>query len=292
MARKAPPIRALKEAPTMNVDQIERCKDRLSARIAELQSFNVSTVPEGNSPELSALSAAILDTLSRSFGEGTARYERFSSAAKLQFRPIAFSDNYPQRHHYQDGARKKIADSVALLIEAKRVLDEDLLELQDVSGEKETPKSQGVKSKKVFVVHGHDDAALHGLARFLEHLDLEAVILREQADQGQTIIEKFESLAKEVGYAVILLTPDDVGSANGSSQPQARARQNVLFELGFFAGRLGRGSVCLLRKGMVEIPSDLYGVVYTDLDSADGWKLRLGRELKAAGYLVDLNNCI
>lgn len=292
MARKAPPSRTSKEAPVMSVDQIQRCKDRLNERIAELQSFNVNTVPEGNSPELSALSAAILDALSRSFGEGTAKYQRFSSAATLQFRPIAFSGNYPQRHHYQEGAGKKIADSVALLLEAKRVLDEDLLELQDLSDESGTPKRPAQKSRKVFVVHGHDDAALYGLARFLERLDLEAVILREQADQGQTIIEKFESLAKEVGYAVILLTPDDIGSASGSSQPQARARQNVLFELGFFAGKLGRGCVCLLRKGAVEIPSDLYGVVYTDLDSADGWKLRLGRELKAVGYSVDLNNCI
>ncbi|MFP3335587.1 nucleotide-binding protein, partial [Pseudomonas sp. SIMBA_064] len=73
------------------------------------------------------------------------------------------------------------------------------------------PPKVAVPSRKVFVVHGHDEAALQGLARFLEKLGLEAVILREQPDQGRTIIEKFEEFSDGVGFAVVLLTPDDVG---------------------------------------------------------------------------------
>lgn len=142
-------------------------------------------------------------------------------------------------------------------------------------------------SNKVFIVHGHDEAALQGLARFLEKLSLEVIILREQPDQGQTIIEKFEQSASDVGFAVVLLTPDDVGSAVKGSAQDARARQNVIFELGYLRGKLGRGRICLLRKGDVEIPSDLSGVIYTDMDAGQGWHNKLVRELRAAGLIFD-----
>jgi hypothetical protein len=144
-------------------------------------------------------------------------------------------------------------------------------------------------SNKVFIVHGHDDAALHGLARFLEKLGLDAIILKEQPNQGRTIIEKYEACANEVGFAVVLLTPDDLGAAVTAAEQNARARQNVIFELGYFAGKLGRGRVCLLRKGDIEMPSDLFGIIYTEMDPADGWKQRLVGELKAAKLDFDAN---
>jgi hypothetical protein len=143
-------------------------------------------------------------------------------------------------------------------------------------------------SNKVFIVHGHDDAALQGLARFLEKLGLEAIVLMEQPNRGRTIIEKFEDSAGEVGFAVVLMTPDDVGGAVGHDQT-VRARQNVLFELGFFSGKLGRGRVCLIRKGDVEIPSDLFGVIYTEMDDGGGWRHKLVAELKAAKLEFDAN---
>jgi predicted nucleotide-binding protein len=149
------------------------------------------------------------------------------------------------------------------------------------------PRSAFPTTAKVFVVHGHDEAALQAVARYLERLGLEATILREQADAGRTIIEKFEDCAGEVGFAVVLLTPDDVAGTPGTPASGSRARQNVIFELGYFAGKLGRGRTCRLRKGEVEIPSDLYGVIYTDMDAADGWKRNLARELNAAGFDFD-----
>jgi hypothetical protein len=144
------------------------------------------------------------------------------------------------------------------------------------------PKLIAPTSNKVFIVHGHDEAAWQGLARFVEKLGLEAIVLQEQPDQGFTIIEKFETYAKQVGFAVVLLTPDDLGGSALAPALGARARQNVIFELGYFAGKLGRARACLLRKGAAEIPSDLYGVIYTDMDAAGGWKLKLAKELKAA----------
>jgi predicted nucleotide-binding protein len=114
----------------------------------------------------------------------------------------------------------------------------------------------------VFLVHGHDEGVLQAVARFLEQLGLQAIVLREQPDSGRTIIEKFEHYADQVGFAVILLTPDDVAGKADAPGSALRARQNVIFELGFFAGKLGRGRACLLKKGDIEIPSDLYGVIY------------------------------
>jgi len=146
-------------------------------------------------------------------------------------------------------------------------------------------------SNRVFVVHGRDEAAKQAAARCLEGLGLEPVILQEQPSQGRTIIEKFEDYAGKVGFAVILGTPDDFGGlADEPDNRQPRMRQNVVFELGYFTHALGRNRVCVLLKGDVERPSDYDGVVYIPMDDGEGWKLTLGRELRAAGFDVDLNN--
>lgn len=144
-------------------------------------------------------------------------------------------------------------------------------------------------SRKVFVVHGHDNAAKEAVARFLEKLGLLAIILHEQANKGATLIEKFEANS-DVSFAVVLLTPDDVGGASTDHKTmQPRARQNVVFELGFFVGKLGRERACALYVEGVELPSDFQGVAYVPYDTSDGWRLKLAVELKAAGVEVDLN---
>ena len=151
------------------------------------------------------------------------------------------------------------------------------------------PVHKGSESRRVFVVHGHDEAARETVARFLERLKLVPVILHEQPNEGRTIIEKIEDHA-DVGFAVVLLTPDDVGAlATERDDLKPRARQNVILELGYFIGELGRERVCALKKGGVETPSDYDGVVYTELDEAGAWKIGLVKELKAAGFQVDAN---
>jgi predicted nucleotide-binding protein len=145
---------------------------------------------------------------------------------------------------------------------------------------------------KVFIVHGHGDAIKQSVARFLEHLDLAVVILHEQADKGQTLIEKLQSHSSEVdiGYAVVLLTPDDLGKlASKEGELSPRARQNVVFELGYFIAKLGRERVRALYSKGVELPSDYQGVLYTELDDAGAWKLSLATEMKAVGFDIDLN---
>lgn len=142
-------------------------------------------------------------------------------------------------------------------------------------------------SRKVFIVHGHDDGARETVARFLERIGLEAIILHEQANQGRTVIEKVVAHG-DVGFAVVLLTPDDEGCVKGGT-PEPRPRQNVLLELGYFIGRLGRDKVCALKRGTLEIPSDFAGVVWEQMDNNGGWKQSLARELQAAGHAIDWN---
>ena len=138
---------------------------------------------------------------------------------------------------------------------------------------------------KVFIVHGHNEAVNQDVARTIEKLGLEAIILREQPNSGQTIIEKFESYANTVNFAVILLTADDQMLETNTY----RARQNVIFEMGYFMGALGRSHVMCLLQDKVEKPGDIDGVVYTSIDITGVWKYSLVKELKACGYDVDAN---
>ncbi|MDV6333165.1 nucleotide-binding protein [Asticcacaulis sp. 201] len=142
--------------------------------------------------------------------------------------------------------------------------------------------------KRIFIVHGHDDATREMVARFVTTVGFEPVILHEQASRGMTIPEKLVANSN-VGFAIVLLTPDDIGRSKQQKDLQDRARQNVVLELGYFVGKLGRDKVCALKKGIVEIPSDYLGVVYTELDDAGGWKVKLGQELQAAGYEIEWN---
>lgn len=277
---------------TLSPQGIDRGIARLQERIMELESFDVSQLSgDGDSPKLVALSASIEDTLVRCFGENTSVYYRFSSAAQLHFSPGVWTDDYPLRHHYIEGTKGNIQQSIHMLLEAQRTLREDLAdqELTTQPGSESLVALENVQqtlSRKVFIVHGHDDGAREMVARFLERLGFQSIILHEQANQGRTVIEKVEAHG-EVGFAVVLLTPDDEGCVKGGA-PEPRARQNVLLELGYFLGRLGRDKVCALKRGTVEIPSDFAGVVWESMDG-NGWKQALGRELEAVGHDIDWN---
>lgn len=178
-------------------------------------------------------------------------------------------------------------DMKASINELKSII-ERLPLMEELAGVAETLNSKPVvETSYVFIVHGHDEAAREKVARFVSRLGLEPIILHEQPNRGQTIIEKFEGHSS-VGFAVVLLTPDDVGGKNESCL-RPRARQNVIMELGYFCGILTRARVCALLKGDVEIPSDYFGVLYVPFDEADAWQFNLAREMKAAGLPVDLN---
>lgn len=158
---------------------------------------------------------------------------------------------------------------------------------------KKDPVFAAVSGHRVFLVHGHNEAALQSCARFIEKLELPLTVLREEPNQGRTIIEKFLDYS-DAGFAVVLLTADDRGGRLDQpyDEQSPRARQNVIFELGFFIGKIGRDRVCALYEDGVEVPSDYQGVVFIPLDLRLAWRLELAKEMKAAGLPVDLNKAV
>lgn len=150
-----------------------------------------------------------------------------------------------------------------------------------------------IANNKVFIVHGHDNEAKIEMARVLEKLGYEAIILHEQPTAGRTIIEKIEANAN-VAFAVVLYTECDLGRDKDSPPERVkyRARQNVVFEHGYLIGKLGREKVSAFVKGNVETPGDISGVVYTSMDQAGAWKQELVKEMQAAGLNVDSNKLI
>jgi predicted nucleotide-binding protein len=156
-----------------------------------------------------------------------------------------------------------------------------LVELVTRASERNAPK--------VFLVHGHDSEAEESVASFIEGLGLEAVILHEQANRGRTIIEKLEHHV-DARFVVVLLTPDDVGASRKDvASLRPRARQNVIFELGLFIGKLGRGRVCALQKGDIELPSDYHGVLPVLMGEGSDWESKLAEELRQAGCVINVN---
>jgi predicted nucleotide-binding protein len=165
----------------------------------------------------------------------------------------------------------------------------------------ESVENENKISTRIFIVHGHEDLPKEQLARFLTNRGLEPIILHEQPNQGRTIIEKFEETCSDVGFAFVIMTPDDLGmdvksyekmqKGDASVGLNFRARQNVIFELGFFFAKLGRGRVCCLLKGNnIEKPSDYDGIVDIRFrDKIEEKYMDIIRELQTANYQLDLS---
>jgi len=209
-------------------------------------------------------------------GDSSPLYGSFKS---MRYSPSVWTERTTREdvRRYRVGGVKR---AISLLEAAK--LDVEL------SGGAPSPTVETASGADIFIVHGRDDARKHEVARFLRALtSREPVILHEQANAGRTLIEKFEQHASSTAYAVVVATADDKGGLADDSELRPRARQNVVFELGFFFGALGRAKVALLYEEGVEKPSDVDGILYLQLDSAGAWKMQLARELEAAGVGVD-----
>lgn len=144
-------------------------------------------------------------------------------------------------------------------------------------------------AQKIFIVHGRDLDKRDDIELFIRRIGLEPIILDQQPNSGRTVIEKFEEEQEAAKFAVIILTPDDRGGLKGAKKYNARARQNVIFEYGYFAGRLGRANVAALAFGDIERPSDIGGIVYAHEGS---WQKELVKDLRAAGYDIDFDGVL
>jgi predicted nucleotide-binding protein len=219
------------------------------------------------------------------FYDGQSRV--FQEFDKIWFTPGMYYEGQPESDFIR--AFNSGLDQAAGFLESRIGDLQERIQLPPSSSNAGAFPGSSPMTRKVFVVHGHDHGAKDTVARFLSKLEIEPIILHEQADQGKTLIEKFETHSTDVRCAVVLLTADDIASAKSNPQNQEfRARQNVILELGFFVGRLGRNrTFALVEKGLT-LPSDINGLVYIPLDNG-GWRIRLVKELKAAGLDVDAN---
>lgn len=168
------------------------------------------------------------------------------------------------------------------------------LNLEGISDVRITATDHQLKTlRSVFVVHGHDETLLAEVDAFLLRIGLHPVVLRVQPSSGRTIMEKIEAYS-DVQYAICLLTPDDIGASKKTPDDlRSRARQNVILELGYFIGLLGRGRVCALYRGDLELPSDYHGVMYTGTDIPNfDWRFMLCKELADSGIPVATENLL
>jgi len=228
--------------------------------------------------------------LKRAYGEDSEEYARFCA---IEFE-IPSDKNYDYDRD-QRQFEKGIKQSGVFLL--ARIDELGASTVSEVGHSAPPETSFKASNKKVFVVHGHDHGMKETIARYLSKVGLEPVILHEEADQARTIIEKFEQHA-DVPFAVALFSKDDQGVSNIDAQKSSesiksllrfRARQNVIFECGYFIGKLGRKRVAVLHAEGVEMMSDYSGIVYIPFDAGDGWRLKLFKELKAAGFSLDAN---
>jgi len=179
------------------------------------------------------------NVLEKAFGTNSPNVSNFEGVGRVMFYTPAMDDAWWARHN------RETLDTLLPRLTGLAELIETELQLQTGKPAEVAAASQAALHR-IFLVHGHNEAALNEVARFLEKLQQDIVVLREKPNQGRTVIEKFEEYA-DVGFAVVLLTGDDHGSAVADSERlRMRARQNVVFELGYFIGRLGRNQVCVV----------------------------------------------
>lgn len=285
--------------PRLSSD-LELCKAKIEARV-ELGK-DIVGMPIANEGQLAEAKAKrdkwhdfnrdLLETLFTN--AKVAREYEHNSYARVGFVSMGPTPLYEKVENFKESLIRKInaLENIAERLELyDQIIPESSLE------QKQNESGVSNSNNSVFVVHGHDDLIKTELTAYLKDLGIKPIVLNDQPNKGKTIIEKLEFYAVQASYAIVLLTPDDEGKSKTEKQPQARARQNVILELGYFIGKLGRDKTCALYKKEValpdlELPSDYSGVVYTPLDNSGGWKLSLAKELKASGLNVDMNKLV
>ena len=174
---------------------------------------------------------------------------------------------------------KKFDELEAKLLILEKNIDKYLI-CEQVSKE-----NNSMSSKKVFIVHGHDEQLLNEVELMIRRVGLEPIILKNEASGGRTIIEKIEHYT-DVGFGIVLYTCCDEGRKKGADELRNRARQNVIFEHGYLCAKLNRNRVVALNDPGIEVPSDLTGVLYISHSNTE-WKNKIMREMKNAGLVFD-----
>jgi predicted nucleotide-binding protein len=272
------------EARRLLQQQVERGKALLDLEIKsedELSEARKEKTKLGEYVNVLLLKIFSNDSVAKRFGTGW--------GATASMRPVSLA----QKVKWHKDAVKSTLSDVESIVERLDLYDEPnnahapVISTAVGSGEKDT----------VFIVHGHNNELRLEVTRTVEKLGFKAIVLHEQPNGGRTIIEKLEQHTL-AGFAVVLMTGDDIGASAavmkevkpGDASPlRPRARQNVVLELGVFIGAIGRSNTFILYEEGVEIPSDISGVVWHPIDKNGAWKYQLAKELREAGFVVDMN---
>ncbi len=233
-------------------------------------------------PEFEAWEMKIKRFLSNKYGEGSIEMKKFDDTP-FWLGNYTYDTPSEEIHKNDINSCRRGLNTTKLILESYL---EDFVE--DEKTETHTEQQQQRDMSKIFIVHGHDGELKEAVARVIEKQDISAIILSEQANGGRTIIEKFEDNS-DVGGAICLFTADDIGKDKDLKDEKKRARQNVVFEAGYFMGKLGRDHIVIIAESGIEMPSDLDGIVYT---SKTNWQLELLKELKAMGYKVSADKLL
>ena len=224
----------------------------------------------------------------RIFGEDSKYLEDVS---QIRFHPMVYTSGMTREDYRPswESGKSNLLNLVNTMIEEVSIFGVG----KTASPSAKREQAEELMEESIFIVHGHDEEIKQSVARAIEQLGLKAIILHEQPNRGRTIIEKFMDYGQVASFAIVLLSPDDIAYSadEGPEQSRYRARQNVVLELGFFIGKLGRSRVVVIHKEAekFEIPSDFSGVLYIPYDRRGTWKFELVRELRAAGYEADAN---
>jgi predicted nucleotide-binding protein len=270
---------------------LSKFKDILSAQIEngkQIQLKDFKTVPEleEREREFSLWDDYNLEFLKGSFNNPLNEYHHsyentsFMSGIDDVIRGANPSDPRYRAKHFPSRLNSKIIELESLLKKA------DLLH-SDVENVVIKSQTNFFMNDTVMIIHGHDDDMKRNVQLFINRAGITDIVLHEQLDRGRTIIEKLEEEGSKATYAIALLSPDDV-LPDGTM----RARQNVILEIGYFLGKLGRERVKLLKKGDVEIPSDLQGILFETYDTSGGWKIKISKELQHFGFAIDLSTIV
>lgn len=253
----------------MRIDMNETIKSRLEKLDQLLQDYIYKKKQQVNSYEA-------IDAFQEWYGEACAVFVKY----------FGKSDEYIDKFCKIDvtGNGYSLEDSYQ---EAYPIYKIYIEKLNDMSTGKNDIEMSKISNNKVFIVHGHDSLKTE-VELFLTKLGLEPIILHKQANMGKTIIEKIEKYT-DVGFGIVLYTPDDEGRLKGTPELSSRARLNVVFEHGYLIGKLGRDRVCALVVDNVEKPRDIDGIVYVNVDDNGYWKVALAKDMKAVGFNIDLN---
>ena len=252
--------------------------EKLKAIIAETDELMQKCVTSG-SPEFTAWKTKTGRFLVKRYGQDSFEFTQFS---KTSFSLGIYVAGTP-RSEFVKACRNGLTSTRAVLSSYLEDMADE--QIDSVSIPVQQMQSPGTY-QSVFIVHGHNVGLRAEVARMLERQGIEAIILQEQVNAGATIIEKFETNSLDVDAAICLFTADDVGGLATSEKRDKRARQNVVFEAGFFIGKLGRSRVIIIADSDIEIPSDLDGVIST---KSSNWKTSVLQELKHIGYNIDFN---